>query len=491
MPALLERKARRTTRQYLFLKEQAFALGGQPGSRLASKQGVKVSGSTLLRIIRKTPVPVHPTPRILGVDDWSYRRGVEFGTILVDLEQHCPVDLLVDRKAETLAKWLGEHPGVEIVSRDRASSYADGVRRGAPLAIQVADKFHLAKNLGDHLKNMFERKSACLLAPQVNTVSQELVAEAPVQLEDIKLEQIEFSHKIEANIEEEQPDKEEPVLSRKGYLFQSIQELDKESLPMRVIARELKVSRKTVRKYLKAHTVPRYTPRPHRTSKLDLYKPYIAARWREGVYKGIQLFREIKERGYDGSWGLVGSYLAKYRVGNPPPEAVKGGRGRGRGRPPGLSQGYEGIKERVRKVRPQPLLSAREAVWVVLKKAQDLTDKQQKFLDHLRAFDAEVEAAYQLSVEFMGMMRERTGHKLEGWLRAVEQYVKQEQLIELGSFAKGIRQDLAAVQAGLTLEISQGQVEGQVNRLKTLKREMYGRAKFDLLRARVLHRSAA
>ena len=225
MPALLERKARRTTRQYLFLKEQAFALGGQPGSRLASKQGVKVSGSTLLRIIRKTPVPVHPTPRILGVDDWSYRRGVEFGTILVDLEQHCPVDLLVDRKAETLAKWLGEHPGVEIVSRDRASSYADGVRRGAPLAIQVADKFHLAKNLGDHLKNMFERKSACLLAPQVNTVSQELVAEAPVQLEDIKLEQIEFSHKIEANIEEEQPDKEEPVLSRKGYLFQSIQEL--------------------------------------------------------------------------------------------------------------------------------------------------------------------------------------------------------------------------------------------------------------------------
>ena len=151
VPVLLQRKARRTTRQYLFLKEQAFALGGEPGSRLASKQGVKVSGSSLLRIIRKTPVPEYPTPRILGVDDWSYRRGVEFGTILVDLEQHCPVDLLCDRKAETFAKWLEEHPGVEIVSRDRASSYADGVRRGAPQAMQVADKFHLAKNLGNHL----------------------------------------------------------------------------------------------------------------------------------------------------------------------------------------------------------------------------------------------------------------------------------------------------------------------------------------------------
>ena len=164
---------------------------------------------------------------------------------------------------------------------------------------------------------MFERKSACLLAPQANTLSQEIVAQAPVQLEDLELEEIEF-HKIEVNIEQEQGAKEEAILSRKGYIFQSIQELAKEGLPMRVIATELKVSRQTVRKYLKAQAVPRYTPRPHRSSKLDLYKPYIAARWREGVCKGIQLFLEIKERGYDGSWGLVGNYVAKYRVENPP-----------------------------------------------------------------------------------------------------------------------------------------------------------------------------
>jgi transposase len=505
VPVLLAPKARRTTRQSCFLKELAFALGGKPGARLALKQGIKVGRDTLLRLIRKTPVPDYATPRILGVDDWSYRKGVEFGTILVDLEEHRPVDLLVDRKAETLVKWLEKHPGVEIISRDRASSYADGARRGAPQAIQVADKFHLVKNLGEHLKNMFERKNACLLTPLKGSVSQEML----IQPEGVSLEVEKVAEEISINeaglacdltlveckeeIQEKQIE-EAPVqpvefTSRKHYLFEHIRALNTEGLSQRGIAIELRISRHTVKKYLHSEKVPRYTPRPSRPSKLDLYKPYIAARWREGVYKGVRLFLEIRERGYSGSWALLGQYLAKFRRDNPVPKPQKAGPGR----PPGSGSVGSTTKGTVinRKLKPQPMLSAREAVWVVLKRAEDLTEKQQKLLAHLRAFDTEVEMAYQLSLEFVQMVRERQGHKLEEWLLAVEQQVQQAQLMELGSFANGIKQDYAAVKAGLTLEVSQGQVEGQVNRLKTIKRDMFGRGKFELLKARVLHRNVA
>ncbi|OJV88199.1 MAG: hypothetical protein BGO39_08385 [Chloroflexi bacterium 54-19] len=459
----------------------------------------------MLRLIRKTPEPEYATPRILGVDDWSYRKGVEFGTILVDLEEHRPVDLLVDRKAETLVKWLEKHPGVEIISRDRASSYADGARRGAPQAIQVADKFHLVKNLGEHLKNMFERKNACLLTPLKGSVSQEMLIqpeEVPLEVEkgveEISINEeglacdltlLECKEEIQEKQIEDAPLQPVKYASRKHYLFEHIKALNAEGLSQRAIAIELRISRHTVKKYLHSEKVPRYTPRPSRPSKLDLYKPYITARWQEGVYKGVTLFLEIRERGYSGSWALLAQYLAKFRRDNPVPKPQKAGPGR----PPGAGSGGSTTKGAAanRKLKPQPMLSAREAVWVILKRAQDLTEKQQKLLVHLRAFDSEVEMAYQLSLEFVQMVRERQGHKLEEWLLAVEQQVQQEQLMELGSFAKGIKQDFATVKAGLTLEVSQGQVEGQVNRLKTIKRDMFGRGKFELLKARVLHRNVA
>jgi transposase len=187
----------------------------------------------------------------------------------------------------------------------------------------------------------------------------------------------------------------------------------------------------------------------------------------------------------------LGQYLAKFRRDNPVPKPQKAGPGR----PPSSGSGSGGSATKAtvakRKLKPQPMLSAREAVWVVLKRAEDLTEKQQKLLTHLRAFDSEIEIAYQLSLEFVQMVRERQGHKLEEWLLTVEQQVQQEQLMELGSFVNGIKQDFAAVKADLTLEVSQGQVEDQVNRLKTIKREMFGRGKFELLKARVLHRHAA
>ena len=134
-----------------------FALGGEAGARTATQLGLRTSPDTLLRIVRGSSVMGTVTPRVLGVDDWSYKRGQRYGTILCDLERRRVVDLLPDRSAESLTAWLRAHPGVEVISRDRSSLYAEGARQGAPAAVQVADRWHLMKNLTEALERILQR----------------------------------------------------------------------------------------------------------------------------------------------------------------------------------------------------------------------------------------------------------------------------------------------------------------------------------------------
>jgi len=154
MPELLKPYARRTNRLLQNQLQAAFVLGGEASARLLTLMGVPVSGDTLLRLIRQTPEAEVKTPRVLGVDDWAKRKGQDYGTLLVDLENRQPVDLLLERSVASLAEWLKAHPGVEIISRDRGTEYIKGATEGAPDAIQVADRWHLLKNLREALQRL-------------------------------------------------------------------------------------------------------------------------------------------------------------------------------------------------------------------------------------------------------------------------------------------------------------------------------------------------
>jgi len=161
-PGLAAAYARRTSRQAEALCEVAFALGGRAGVPLAKKLSLPTSRHTLLRLLHRTPAPAATTPRQVGIDDFAWKKVDHYGTILVDLARHRPVDLLADRSADSVTAWLLAHPGVELISRDRAGSYADAARRGAPKALQVADRYHLVANLRDALQKLLDRKRTCL-----------------------------------------------------------------------------------------------------------------------------------------------------------------------------------------------------------------------------------------------------------------------------------------------------------------------------------------
>jgi transposase len=243
--------------------------------------------------------------------------------------------------------------------------------------------------------------------------------------------------------------------------------LFRQGLSQRGIARQLHISRQVVHRFVTAETFPERASTGRRQSKLDPYLPYLRQRWEQGCHNGLQLARELQAQGFRGSASLVGKLLGDWRARLPgPPERVRGKK----------RQAAPPVKRR---------LSARQASWLFVTDQQQLTADQRVLIEHICQANAGLQELYQLGQDFVQMVKQRLARHLAPWLA----HAHQSSSAELRGFASGIKRDYAAVQAALLLPWSQGQVEGQITRLKFLKRQMYGRARFDLLRSRVLRRA--
>ncbi len=428
VPGLTIRYGRRTGSLQAVLLAVALALGGRAGARLTGRLSCTVSRSTLIRLIRAAADPADRTPLVLGVDDFALRRGHVYGTILIDIETRRPVDMLPERSAESFRAWLDAHPGVEIICRDRGGCYAEGAAEGAPLAIQVADRWHLWHNLAEAVERAVGRHRSCLQEPPPEpepAPSAEQAAAAP----------------------------ETGLAARTWARHAEIHAALARGLTITEISRTLRLERKTVRRYATAATADELIPgaRLMRPGLLGPHQDWLRQRWDEGVRSTERLHTELRDRGYRGSLRTLRRLTAQLRRDTAVPAS------------------------------PPPPPARQVASWI-LTPPSDLIDDDRATLAQITARCAELAATRDLVREFADMLCHRRGEHLEAWAGRAEA----SPVSELRGFSKGLRRDWAAVTAGLTVSYSSGAVEGHVNRIKMLKRQMYGRAKPDLLRKRVL-----
>jgi transposase len=414
-----------------------------------------ISRQTLLRVIHRLPLPCDSTPRILGVDDFAFRKRHTYGTVLIDLERWQPVALLPDREAETLAQWLRGHPGVAVITRDRARAYASGARQGAPEATQVADRFHLLQNLTEVLEHVFHTHHTAL----------EAVNDA-IRRQGVSLPDGPMAVAVPPPLAP--PTTAQKVVQRRARrvaLHQQVWALHDQGWPGHAIATHLGIGKNTVFRYLRTATLPERKRRSDGGhSVLNPYKSYLLDRWNAGCCDALRLFQGLQRCGYSGSYATVARYAQRLRQaqGQAPQQ-----------RPP--RQPLPIV------VKPQhQLLTARRATWLALRREEKRDENEPQQLAQLRAQHAEVDEALTLVQDFVQLVRQRQPEQLDPWLG----WAAKSSLVPFQRFAKGLRDDYDAVKAGVTLLWSSGPVEGQITRLKLLKRQMFGRASLALLQRR-------
>jgi transposase len=442
VPGLTVCRGRRTPPLAGALTGIALALAGRAGARLAALLDHAAGKNSLLRLVMALPDPGPGVVRVLAVDDFAFRRGRDYGTILINVETGAVVDLLRDREASTLEDWLKAHPGTEVICRDRATAYADGAGEGAPDAIQVADRWHIYHNLAGYVGKAVARHRSCLKDPGPDLSGPGTDAEPQPDLAQLAAEAAARRA-------------DDSVLARRTRdRYDQVQALRAQGLGVKPIMRQTGLAKETVRRFYRAATLDELlaTTRDGRPSLLDEHKPYLHQRWNQGCTNVRQLHAELRERGYRGGYGTIRDYVQPFReLGAAPP------------------------------AEPAPPKTREVTSWI-LTDPDHLDDEKKDKLARIKDRCPHLASLAAHVTGFAKIITGLNGDRLDAWITAVEA----DDQPELHSFTRGIRQDHDAVLNGLTLSWNSGIAEGNVNRLKMIKRQMYGRASFPLLRKRVL-----
>jgi len=379
----------------------------------------------------------------LGVDDWAWRKGQDYGTILVNLDLHRVLDLLPDRSAESFSAWLRQHPEILTIARDRCGLYAEGAALGAPQAQQIADRFHLILNLSTTMERVLEERSRQLVLPPEDSIPEAQAVSGGDLSADAKLPPTQSQLRRQRRLE-----RYEQVVS----LFNAGQS-------QVAISRTLRIGRKTVRRWLRRGEFPERKPPHRRPAKVTEFADYLQQRWNEGCHNASRLYHEIREKGYTGKRGMVATFVAVWRK-------------------TGKTVSPKKAPERI---------APKHAAILVTRPADQMSDEQQRLFDRIAVQCPDAVELREIALGFRAALSSDTSKQLRQWIEGMKH-------CPFGSvvrFAYGLQKDLAAVAGAVDTSWSTGQVEGQINRLKMIKRQMYGRAGFELLRARVLPYSSA
>lgn len=421
------------------LEAVAAVLAGRAAARLACSLGLDASRWQMIRLVMALPEQAVVTvPAALGIDDFALKRGRRYGTVLIDMATGDIIDVLPDRETATVRKWLEDHPGVQVICRDRGSSYGAACAQGAPGAIQVADRWHLLHNLGDAVR----KAAAAALAGH------------------------QHGHGADGHGEDGQagPPPAPPAHPRAAEitsLHAAVHRLLDSGAAKAAAARELGISLPTVDKYAAAATAAEIIP-ARRPCAIDPYRAYLTGRWNEGIRDASALAAEITGLGYQGSDQQVRRFLRPFRdAGGPAPAP------------------------------PPPLPAARDIARWIMTSPGNLAAEHAAALAAATAKIPRLAAITALARSFADIaagltataIQPATGEEtLQTWLHAAQT----SGIPQLASFAGGIRKDYHAVRNGLSLTWNSGKVEGTVCKLKQVKRTVYGRASFLLLRKLLL-----